>query len=280
VVGAQFLQLGDWGDSVENSEWLQFQAVPPTGSAMAISREGPVLITDGQITTPASPLGFAGNKLSAVAPDFDSQLFAGVTTDRTRLLIGRPGNSRPILLDFDEQLSAPRFDRFGWVWVVGSQGVWVVNAFAESPEPKLVGGLPAGLTVSSIAPSIDGVRVLLRVQDFVQSFAALAAISRGEEIALTGLQRVDRDLGIIISTGWLDANRVALLHETGGNREIVSFDLRTGQSISLGTPPGPSNLGASVGRPILVGSELNEIFEQSPAGWQSIGAASAPIYPG
>lgn len=280
VVGAQLLQLGDWGESIETSEWAQFQASPPEGDASAIAREKPVVISDGVVRAPTEPLGFAGAKLSAVAPSFDSTVYAGVSTDRQQLLLGRPGTPRPLRLDFDQLLSSPRFDRFGWVWVVGARGVWAINSGASNPEPKLVGGLPAEVLVSSVVPSIDGVRVLLRAQSETASFVALAAIRRGEELELTGLHRIDRDLGSVISTGWADANRIVALRETGLDREAVSFDLLSGQTISLGAPPSSSTLGASVGRSILIGSDANEIFQQSSSGWQPVGAATAPIYPG
>lgn len=280
LVGAQTLDVPGASGRITSADWLAFTPSITTGEALAVVEERGVRVFSNGLR----PLDLSqADQLPplSVLSQLDAQpVYAGLSRNRRMLVVIGGKDEQIRQLDFNAALSAPRFDRFGLIWVASTDAVWVVDPQSPDLVAREVFGLPPEVTVSSVLPATDGARVLLRAQDSTGFFLALAGVVRGETFDLSGFNRVDRDLGRTISVAWQDQTNLVLVQEVGLSREVVGFDLIRGQAVFVGSFADAVSVAASAGRPTLIANENGELYRQVGSDWVLLGVAGSPIYPG
>ncbi len=280
VVGAQSLDVPETRGPIGVKDWVAYEPTDSTSEALAISENRPVRVGQAALR-PFDPNSLADiPELSVITQFGQQQVYAGLSKNRRSLIVVGASGSLVRELDFKQPLSAPRFDRFGLIWVASSDTVWVVDPTSGQLNASEVFGLPVDINVSSVLPAADGARLLLRAQDATGFFLALAGVVRGENLELSGFHRIDRDLGRTVSVVWQDQTNLLLIQDVGLSREVSAFDLTRGQAIPISSFADAQSVASASGRQTLVANESGELYRQVGAEWVLIGEANSPTYPG
>ncbi|PZF80903.1 LpqB family beta-propeller domain-containing protein [Jiangella anatolica] len=260
----------------------------------AIGESGVVSVTDGELSPVPGPLGEqAGAREVAVSLDVDRG--AVISADGTTLSVAalRDGETLEPLVHGGD-LSSPAWDRTGLLWAVDhdAQGHGIVVTRADGQPATVVAPELAGIDVTRLAVSPDGVRVAL----IVGGQAMVGNVIRSDDDATVRIEQlkpigpadVAHDVAWSTSSpSWSAADTVIVLLETETNAGETTaepyYAALSGQETLPrgGLPAGDAvRVGAAAGLPVVLESDGVLYVQRSSNAWTEIGPASSPAYPG
>lgn len=223
-------------------------------------------------------------KLTELAISLDSRSIAGLD-DAGQLRWGRlTGTGALAAVGDRDALRAPVFDRSGSVWVLDE--AWQPLAFdADGREVAItVEGLEPDSTIRRMAPSRDGTRVALVVQQGSTSTVLVGRIVRSaldEEIRIQAPIRVESVLSTVIDVAWAGSESIAVIASVGAAAPgVYSVDLARGLAAPVGAPTIPVAVAAAPGKSMLVAQEDGTVYRLQSGQWLAVGNGTRPTYPG
>ncbi|HEU0101099.1 MAG TPA: LpqB family beta-propeller domain-containing protein [Mycobacteriales bacterium] len=226
------------------------------------------------------------------AVSLDGGRYAVLTSQRSelRLLAAGLPESEPALRGFD--LTAPSFDRRGWVWSASAASDGTVRAVSPSGEWLSVeAGWLAGRRVTSLRVGRDGTRVVVASTDEDGvGHVDVAGIERTAdgtpvELAPAPSRSVATQLTTVREAVWIDADELAVLGSEGGGDPLVHL-------AAVGGPRRPPRAplagitavaGGDGPRSVLVTLADGSVLTPSGAGWAELlaaGQARDAAFPG
>lgn len=271
--------------------WAMRQPSGLSGEVNAyVEAEGRLLAVDADGRAHPAP-GVAGSgqvPLREPAVSLDGRSFAGLSRSRQQVYVGElrdDGHYRGVLSG--RGFTAPSWDRYGNLWVVGDDGghsqVWMVEG-GRTPVQVSAPGLE-NREVRALRVARDGTRVLVVAGRGENSKLMLGRVEHAKDgVRVDGLLPIDTGLERVIDAAWHDADRIAVLGEdTSGALapHLVSVD---GASVSaVGSVTDMVSIAAAPDAPMLVGLEDGQIWASSDdLSWKLLhGVKGAdPVYPG
>lgn len=263
--------------------------------------ESPVLVQDSTLVrfqngqlVPVEDLPPVGDLLvSNPGVAYGLSAYAVLAQERSQLLPLVPGAQEvpePLLTGAD--LTAPSFDRFGWIWSTPAANDGVVLAVRpEGTVARVEAGWLATRRISSLRVSRDGARVVVTSTDAAgRGLVDVAGVVRDGD----GPRRLDPmeagapggDLAYAEEAVWVDEVRVAVLGRREGEEVDRVHVLRLGGPAGQTLPaaPGATSVAAAKGqRTIVVGTSSGELLVQAGAVWYPVDGVSDardPAFPG
>jgi hypothetical protein len=195
-----------------------------------------------------SDLEVAGASHPAVSPD--GSRYAVLVGDRSRLLTQEPG--RPVVEAVKgSALTAPSFDRLGWVWTTPSAPSGVVYAAQGAGLVRVSAPWLAGDRVLSLRISREGSRALVTATHGKTAFALVLGVVRdldGTPTALGAPLQLVKDLQTVQDGAWVDGHRVVVLGTRSGQTDQRAWAVDLGGDVT-------SLIGANGAQSVTVGQD-------------------------
>lgn len=284
------------GSTIELQGAAQVLRDPPVNESPVLVRDSAVVrLRNGQVS-PIQNLPPVGDLLiSNPGVAYGLVSYAVLAQERSQLLHLVPGDDtvpEPLLTGAD--LTAPSFDRFGWIWSTPavSEGVVLAVRPEGTVEPVTATWL-AGRRVTSLRVSRDGARAVVASTDAEgRGHVDVAGVVRADDddaprrLEPMGQGEVGSALVAVEEAVWVDEVRVAALGRRDGDEHDRVHLLRLGGPALQALPAVPdlvSLASASGERTIVAGTSAGELLVQAGAVWFPVeGATGArdPAYPG
>lgn len=283
------------GSTIELQGTAEVLRDPPVDEAPVLVRGSAVVHLRNGALAPVEDLPPLGDLLlSNPGAAYGLVSYAVLAQERSQLLHLVPGDEvvpEPLLTGAD--LTAPSFDRFGWIWSTpaASEGV-VLAARPEGTVAPVAADWLAGRRVSSVRVSRDGARAVVASTDAEgRGHVDLAGVVRDRVDAPLRLEPMGQGalgsgLASVEEAVWVDEVRVAVLGRRDGDEQDRVHLLRLGGPAlpTLPVAPDAVSLASAKGeRTIVVGTSAGEVLVQAGAVWFGVeGAAGArdPAFPG
>jgi hypothetical protein len=199
------------------------------------------------------------------------------------------GEEPTTLLGGSTKLTAPSFDRLGWVWVAPRTNAGRVTALRLDGIRVGVGtDWLAGREIRSLRVARDGARVLILSTAGAAVVLEVAAVVRdadGAPVSLGPPLRIGQRISRASTAVWVDQQTVAALGAVGdgdGAGDTVVLAVVGGPTSSLPAVEGAVGLAAGKGdRLLYVSTGAGELFTRNGLGWTPIvQGVRDPTFPG
>lgn len=277
---------------------VPFEAPDPSDDLVVDPSVGssPVVLADGALRQVEGgrlvPLGSDTAPLDVSLPGHPALPYdAGdpVVLSRGTALVSAPVDGEPpvTLLATQTELTAPSFDRLGWVWTSPRAGAGVVHAVDPAGRrAEVEADWLAGREVRSLRVSRDGARALVvSVADgrVLVEVASLVRDADGRPLALGGALQVGQRLTQASTAVWVDQQTVAVLGQVDASpEETVSLVPVGGPTSALPAVEQAEGLAGGKGdRLLYVSTTAGELFARNGLGWTSVTTGTRdPAFPG
>ena len=269
--------------------------VPVDDAPVLVQESAVVRLRSGELA-PVEGLPPSGDLLlSNPGVSYGLESFAVLAQERSQLVHLAPGDEEvgdPLVTGAD--LTAPSFDRLGWIWTTSAVNEGSVLATRPSGVVATVEATWLDTRrVTSMRVSRDGARVVVTSTDDVGgAHVDVAGVVRDADGAPQRLvQQGQGTLGVglvaVDEAVWVDEVLVAVLGRAAGPEEEERVHI-----LRLGGPPlpplpvapGATSLAAAKGvRTIVVGTAAGELLVQAGAVWfgvEGVAGARDPAFPG
>lgn len=186
------------------------------------------------------------------------------------------GNPGEVLME-GEDLLAPSYDRFGWVWSgpAASNGTLMVTR----PESGVVSVVSAPALaeheVRAIHVARDGARLAFIQVDGDDVMIQVAVILREEDgtpASISDPITVGRSVADSTDVAWVDSVTLAVLGTSDGGAPSVHITPLGGPSVALLAVPDATSLASGRGEQELwVATEDGQLFNRAGNGWRRVG---------
>ncbi len=255
----------------------------------------PVVLADGALATLEAgtlvPLEGGGAVLApepshpAIPYDDDTPV---VLSAGTSIATVPAGDAPPaVLLTASGPLTAPSFDRDGWVWSAPTAPGGVVHAVrTDATRVDVAAEWLAGREVRSLRVSRDGARVVVvsvAAGSVTVEVAAIVRSGDGSPVALAEPLRIGQRITQATAAVWVDQQTVALLGRVGsGAVDTVVLTPVGGPTSALPSVEGAVGLASGKGdRLLFVSTGAGELFARNGLGWTStVRGVRDPAFPG
>lgn len=282
--------------------WPDFDpgVLSSSGVVLYAVRDGRVGILDRGSFTPVPGAAGSGKPvLGSPAVSVNGDRVAGLSPDRRTLLAGPLGKDKALqpLLQRAE-LAAPSWDRADNLWTVDlRRGAGTPVVVPRTGKPRAIGVDDVGPgRVTALRVARDGARVLLIVRrpNDEDELLVGVVVRDGDGLLparIENLVSVAPTLVQVLDAAWSDGETLAVLGRTADEPVVrartMSSDGYTGPNgyadQLLGRLPGLVSLAAAPGEPVVAGTSEGQLFASSGgsgSAWSSLGAGTAPTYPG
>lgn len=274
-----------------------FDARPPSPDLVVDPTVGtsPVVLADGLLQRVEGgsliPLEDAG-PVTAPSPS-DPALPYGMGTPvvlsagTSLLTVPADGAAPTTLLTTPSPLTAPSFDRLGWIWVAQVEGVGVAHAVRpDTTRVDVLADWLRGRRVISLRVSREGARAVVVSTAGGGVLVEVAAVVRnadGTPLALGEPLRIGQRVTSGGPAVWVDQQTVAVLGRTGSTSvDAVVLVPVGGLTTALPAVEGAVGLASGKGdRLLFVSTAAGELFERSGVGWTpTVRGVRYPTFPG
>jgi hypothetical protein len=282
------------GSSIELQETADVLRDAPVDDSPVLVQDSTVVrLRNGQVSPVEDLVPLEGMAISNPAVAYGLVSYAVLAQERSQLLHLVPGDEavpEPLLTGAD--LTAPSFDRQGWIWSTpaASTGV-VLAALPQGAVASVSAGWLDGRRVTSLRVSRDGTRVVVASTDADgRGHVDVAGVVRDGDGVPVRLDPQGQPLGAglvrVEEAVWVDEVRVAVLAGPDGEQEGRVHVLRLGGPAPPALPvaPGAVSLASAKGeRTVVVGTAAGELLVQAGAVWLPVEGATGvrdPAFPG
>ena len=255
------------------------------GSSAIFERDGVVVRARGLFEDPVPGQAGSGDvQLTELALDRNQEQLAGLDSQGT-LWVAQIADGAPLLpVVADRQLRSPAFDRSGALWVVDDE----IGLVSVQPDGMLqrivVAGLPQEATLLRAAPSRDGTRVALIVQDGPRRGLLLGRVVRPSIAGGAQVSepiRVESRLTEVLDVAWASPDTLVVIGSDGAESpQVFEVSIARAAVAPLGGPVEPASIAAGPGLPTLVAASDGLIYSLSGGAWRPLGSGRSPAYPG
>lgn len=262
---------------------------PSVGSSPVVLADGALrAVEGGQLVAlgPAEgPLPIAGPSQPALP--YGSGVAVVLSEGTAVVTAPVDGGPAVTLLAGDSTLTAPSYDRLGWIWTSPVTGTGVVRVVRpDGARLDVSADWLEARDVRSLRISRDGARALVVSVGDGSVLVEVAAVVRdadGRPVALGEALRVGQRITAATTAVWVDQQTVAVLGRVGsGSTGTVVLVPVGGPTTSLPAVEGAVALTSGKGdRLLFVSTVLGELFARNGLGWTSVVAGVRdPAFPG
>lgn len=263
--------------------WARFDS---TGSSRLQQvfgvRDGDVVATSVTREARPEPVTSSSLPVAEVAVSDATGRMAAVSADRTVLLTGRLDRTlEPVLSG--RLLTSPVMTS-GGVWVV-DRGVGVVSwegGRRSRVSALMQDGTEVSQAVERIDLAADRARVLVVVRQSGRSVAMVGHVERLADVErISGLRRIDRESGSVVSATWRGLDAVTLLMRDAAATTVLDVSLGITPVRSVTAPVDAVSVAAGPGRALVVGTQNGtrvQLLTETSGGWVPVADVSAPSY--
>lgn len=276
---------------------VPFEVPGPTPDLVVDPTVGtsPVVLAEGRLQSVEAgsliPVDDAGPITSAGPSDpalpYDGSVPVVLSTGASLVTVPPEGTAPTTLLTAPRALTAPSYDRLGWVWVaqgdVGNliHAVRVDGTRVDVAAPWLEGRQVRSLRVSregarALVVSVSGTTVLIEV-------AAVVRDGEGAPLALGEPLRVGQRASSAGPAAWVDQQTVAVLGTVGSSGATTAVLVPVGgPTTALPAVDGAVEIASGKGdRLLFVATPTGELFERNGVGWTpTVRGVRDPTFPG
>ncbi len=277
---------------------VPFEAPAPPGDLVVDPSVGssPVVLADDALRAVEGgalvPLGSVADPLDIPAPGRPALPYDDgdpvVLSEGSDLVTAPADGAPPVsVLTTGADLTAPSFDRLGWVWTSPEDSDGVVHAVLPGvARAEVDADWLGGREIRSLRVSRDGARVL--VVSFADGaalveVAALVRDAGGRPLALGGALRIGQQITQASAAVWVDQQTVAVLGRVGtGSATTVALVPVGGPTSALPAVDGAVALAGGKGdRLLYVATADGELYARNGLGWTVVVVGVRdPAFPG
>ncbi|MGJ9592852.1 LpqB family beta-propeller domain-containing protein [Actinotignum sp. GS-2025b] len=221
----------------------------------------------------------AGNYSDSVAS------YALLTAQRDALVRVSTDGFQPFTMVRGENLVAPSYDYWGWVWTseVDNKGV-VLAAADDGRVRELTAPFLKGARIREVRASREGARLLIvaQVGDTVQMLIApIQRDARHEPTALGDPLEVGQRLADVSSVAWISSTDIAVLGRATAGTDPLIFAVRVGGPMErLNVTPYPGSVRLTAGRgeqSIVVLTDQQVVATRDGGAWRPVATGVTDI---
>lgn len=254
-----------------------FVAFDPTVSAppLVFTRDGEVTLVSGSTrTNPAADIAAVEAAVSR-----DGALVVGVSLARKYLYVAQGGRSVVVATGGD--IAAPTVTTDDAAWFIDREAPrGMFRWTAEIGTQAVDTGLPPRARILDFAVAPDGERVALLVNEGTATSLRIGYIAvSGDDVAVTGLARVEQQLTSVVAVAWAGNDALVALGAVGAVAvQPISISLPLGTATLLGGPANATSLAAVPGQPIVVGDQSGQLWKLDGGKWTASELGISPHY--